>query len=150
MFNSIAEENEFGSIEGYSVSHTDENYKIFLDDNLEDKVFLKNLIDYINLKGFENLSVIKNINVEEEFRGQGIGQDLLSGAIDCADIVLLVSDKYEYQLKGFVLDKFYESSDFKKISETSAGSLMCYPSSVAIDIQKYMIGNLKKNVIKIK
>lgn len=148
MYKKIDEEIDFGSIEGYSVSYNDENYKIFLDENLNDKVYLSKIIDFIKLNKFENIKIIKNLNVEDEYRGQGIGSDLLNSETNSADIVLLISDKYESQIKGFLLDKFYEAAGFHKLTETGSGALMCYPASVAIKIEENLLNNKKhKNKI---
>lgn len=148
MYKEIYKNVNGGDLEGYSVSATDENYINFLNDNINDKKIFNSIVDFIKNKDFDNIIIIKNINVEEDFRGEGIGKSLLEDSIEDAKIVFLISDKYESQLKDFILDKFYENADFDKIYETSAGNLMCYPSEVAVEINEVILKN-KKSKIKL-
>jgi GNAT superfamily N-acetyltransferase len=138
MYEEIYIEEAGGEITGYSVNFKSENYEFFLADCISNKNTLDKIIGFIKKEEFNNITIIKNLNVEEEFRGQGIGKALLENAVSDGNIVLLISDKYESQLKDFLLDKFYEQADFLKITDTSSGSLMCYPSEVASNLLAYI------------
>lgn len=148
MYEEIYLEEEGGEVFGYNVDFKSDNYKNFIASNVVDKDVLNKIIDFINFKEFYNIVIIKNLNVDAEFRGNGIGKTLLENAIEEAEIVFLISDKYESQVKGFILDKFYENQDFLKITETGTGNLMCYPSELAVDLIDYI--NKPKISLKIK
>ena len=132
MYQELYIENEFGAIDGYTVSVNEENYKNYLISETNDKEKSKIIIEAIEKNGNEVL-VIKNLNIEEEFRGQGFGKMLMEDAMSesCADIIVLVADAYESQLPGFVLENFYKKFDFETIIETGAGPLMIYPKELA-------------------
>lgn len=142
------EEEDYATLSGYSVSFKEENYKNFLIENISEKSLVDKIIKFMEDKGFNEIVIIKNLNVEEEFRGQGIGKALLEEALSFADIAILISDKYEIQDEGFILDNFYKNSDFEIITETCSGNLMVYPSDIAIEL-KESIKLKKKNQFKI-
>ncbi len=142
------EEEDYATLSGYSVSFKEENYKNFLIENISEKSLVDKIIKFMEDKGFNEIVIIKNLNVEEEFRGQGIGKALLEEALSFADIAILISDKYEIQDEGFILDNFYKNSDFEIITETGSGNLMVYPSDIAIEL-KESIKLKKKNQFKI-
>lgn len=143
---SIDSENNEGNIEGYIVNCLEENYQNFLRDNLEDQNKLNIIINFIKEKNIENILIVKNLNVEEEYQGQGIGRSLLEESLEDCDIALLISDKYEKQREGFSLDNFYESSDFISLLNTSSGNLMCYPSEFAEDLKEALNPKIKKSI----
>lgn len=63
---------------------------------------------------------IKNINIEEEFRGKGFGNKILNYFMDlCIDNdvknIILIADMDENQIEGFDLVKWYESKGFEVI-----------------------------------
>lgn len=142
------EEEDYATLSGYSVSFKEENYKNFLIENISEKSLVDKIIKFMEDKGFNEIVIIKNLNVEEEFRGQGIGKALLEEALSFADIAILISDKYEIQDEGFILDNFYKNSDFEILTETGSGNLMVYPSDIAIEL-KESIKLKKKNQFKI-
>ncbi len=141
-------EEDYATLSGYSVSSNQENYKNFLINNISNENLANKIIEFITKKDFNDVVIIKNLNVEEEYRGQGIGKNLLEEAIAEAEIAILISDKYETQKKGFVLDKFYINSDFEPVLNTSSGSLMVYPSEIALEI-KDMLNFKNKSQFKI-
>ncbi len=143
---SIDSENNEGNIEGYIVNCLEENYQNFLKDNLEDQNKLQIIINFIKEKNIENILIVKNLNVEEECQGKGIGKSLLEESLEDCDIALLISDKYENQREGFSLDNFYESSDFISLLNTSSGNLMCYPSEFAEDLKEALNPKIKKSI----
>jgi GNAT superfamily N-acetyltransferase len=142
-------EEDYATLSGYSVSSNQENYKNFLIDNISNEMLANKIVEFIKNKDFNDIVIIKNLNVDEEYRGQGIGRNLLEEAISEAEIAILISDKYEIQNKGFVLDKFYINSDFEPVLDTSSGSLMIYPSEIALEI-KDMLNLKKKNKSQFK
>jgi len=144
----LESENSEGCLEGYIVNCLEENYQNFLLNNVENSEQLNTIINFIKENKIEKILVVKNLNVNEEYQGQGIGRSLLDEALEDCDISILISDKYESQREGFNLNKFYEDSDFLTITETSAGSLMCYPSDFAEQLKEKIY--YKPNVIKKK
>jgi GNAT superfamily N-acetyltransferase len=67
------------------------------------------------------IAILKNMFVEEEQRGKGIGNYLLNEFISKATslnakCILLESDTGEEQEKGFDLTKWYENKGFTKIT----------------------------------
>lgn len=153
MFEDIGIDEDEGSIEGYRVSAKDENYKFFLADAIENDQKTQHIISFMEKKGYERITVIKNLNVERESRGQGIGKGLLESAVDGTQVAILISDKHESQIRSFVLNKFYENADFEKVINTSTGYLMCYPSHAANELKEHLKECLKidkKNIKKMK
>lgn len=147
MYRSKYLENDGGNIEGYEISSEDENYKNFLLNEIDTKIADK-ISEFIRNANYNNIAIIKNINVEEDYRGQGLGRELLENFIDGVDIAILISDKYEIQNDGFVLEKFYEGSDFEKVCDGSGGSLMIFPSDIAIEIKEELNKLKKKKILK--
>lgn len=97
-----------------------------------------------------DILIIKNINVEEEFQGQGNGGQILCDLLNnsFADAAILVCDIAESQKEGFVLEKFYEENNFKTILMNNDYPLMIYPIELAeIIIEKL---NVENKVVKPK
>ena len=89
---------------------------------------------YLALKTYaQNILIIKNINVEEDFRGQGNGTQILCDLIgdSYTDAAILVCDIGESQKEGFVLEKFYQENNFKTVLIHNNYPLMVYPESLA-------------------
>jgi len=153
MYEVIESEEDGGSISGYTVSVDEDNYKNFLEENIADHIKRKHIINFIEAKGYQSITVIKNLNVEREYRGQGIGKGLLEDAISGSQFAMLISDKHENQVRNFVLNKFYENAGFEKLVNTSAGYFMTYPSETAIELKEYVKAQEaieKKNIKKRK
>lgn len=95
----------------------------------------------------EEILIIKNINVDEEFQGQGNGSQILCDLINdsYANAAILVCDIGESQKSGFVLEKFYEENNFKTILNDNGYPIMVYPTELAEKIIKKL-----KNVNKLK
>ncbi len=123
-YQSIYEENEGGSLEGYVVNSDAVNIFYFFE-AYTDKAKATQLYKQIK-NSFKTVCIIKNINVDEEFRGKGFGSKLLNNVFELydADAYLLMADTYEEQHEGFDLIKFYEAFGFKKLMDTSFGQLM--------------------------
>lgn len=146
----IDDDNGDGNISGYKVSSKDENYRIFLEENLNDENKINHIVSFIEKKGYTDITIILNLNVEKESRGQGIGKGLLETALENAQVALLISDKHESQIRSFVLNKFYENADFEKITNTSGGYLMCYPSNEGLQLKAHIKECEKNDKKKLK
>lgn len=81
----------------------------------------------------DNILIIKNINVEEEFQGQGNGSSILCDLMNdsYANGAILICDVGESQKEGFILEKFYEENNFKTITRNNDYPLMVYPTELA-------------------
>lgn len=117
----ISKSEDYGSYEG--IVHSD-----------FDKIrnwFFKRKIEFDTYKDFIKtpIAFLNNINVDEDYRGQGLGNELYNSfEEECyendAKCIFLESDNGENQLDGFDLDKWYESLDFEKIGVESGNSIM--------------------------
>ena len=110
---SISQHTEGGSLEGYVVSTDKPNISNYL----QSQGATPELINHI-IKKYKTLGLIRNMYVDDDNRGQGIGNDLVSNAIDDAandgaDAIILVSDTDEDNL--FDLTKWYEGFGFEVI-----------------------------------
>lgn len=126
------EENEDGfngNCEAYVVPTKKENLLNWLQKETSEAEKIYNTIK--NLA--EDILIIKNINVDEEFQGQGNGSQILCELINnsFADAAILVCDIGETQKEGFVLENFYENHDFKTIKINNEYPLMVYPIILA-------------------
>lgn len=81
-------------------------------------------IDEASMKAISALelpvAILKNINVEEEARGQGVGgqlmEEFMSAAADQgAFTVVLIADLGQTQGSGFDLEKWYEDYGFETV-----------------------------------
>jgi len=71
--------------------------------------------------------VISNINVADDYQGQGIGKSILAEAMSSSDsdVCILFCDKEQSQRDGFDLTTFYKMNGFSEV-ENGTG-LMVYP-----------------------
>lgn len=80
------------------------------------------------LKGLElPLAILKNINVDESARGQGIGgqllEDFMSEAAEGgAYTVVLIADLGETQASGFDLEKWYGDYGFETVGRDAGNN----------------------------
>lgn len=104
-----------GNFEGYTTTRNEENQFNFLKNwGLSED----GLHDYTAMLSPDSVTlVIKNINVEESFRGMGFGKQILLDLFDStgADIAVLMVDENETQLEGQDLHRFYSSLGFKTL-----------------------------------
>jgi hypothetical protein len=75
------------------------------------------------------ISILENINININYRGMGKGKELYSeyerwAVMNQCQYSILVSDKGEKQLDGFVLDNWYRSLGYTKIANLSDNSVM--------------------------
>ena len=131
-----------GNCEGYVINTNAENLPNFLS---EYTVNAQNIVNAIkNIK--DEILIIKNINVDEEFQGCGYGGEILSYILNesYCSTAILICDTSESQKEGFILEKFYENNDFKTIYYTNNYPIMVFPTDVAENIKK-ILDNVGKN-----
>ena len=113
----ISQDHEHGSIDAYVVDTSREQLGNFFSSN---GVPAKVANEY--KKKFNKIAIIKNMEVELEKRGKGIGKKLFDQVIDDAyengaEAIFLIADANEDN--KFDLTKWYESYGFEKIAKTS-------------------------------
>jgi len=111
-----------GSIEGYVVNSNQPQ----LTNYLESQGATPNIISAIKNQ-YNRVGIIKNIYVDEDSRGQGIGNKLVSSAIDVAssnsaEAIVLVSDTAEDNVMN--LTKWYEGFGFDQIGTAGGDPVM--------------------------
>ena len=119
---SISQHTEGGSLEGYVVSTDKPNISNYL----QSQGATPGLINSI-MQRYKTLGLIRNMYVDDDYRGQGIGNDLVSNAIDDAagdgaDAIILVSDTDEDN--SFNLTKWYEGFGFEIIGVAGNNPIM--------------------------
>lgn len=110
---SISQHIEGGSLEGYVISTDNPNISNYLQSQGAPPELINRII-----QKYKTLGLIRNMYVDDDHRGRGIGNDLVSNAIDDAasdkaDAIILVSDTDEDN--SFDLTKWYESFGFEVI-----------------------------------
>lgn len=130
-----------GNYEGYCIDTSKENLKNWLEKEIGDDGKVYKAI----AKEVGTVFILKNINVDEEFQGQGYGSQILEDAMDEAqdeyEAIILLCDIGESQKEGFVLEKFYSNHDFKTIGYFNDYPLMVSPEEIAMQIED----NIKNN-----
>jgi len=86
----------------------------------------------------DSFAVVKNISVDEGYRGNGLGSEILGeflDEVDDVDLVLLEVDIAETQCEGFDLRQWYENNDFIIISDlTGVPPIMAFPEERANEL----------------
>lgn len=77
------------------------------------------------------ISFLNNVNIEEDERGKGYGNQLLDWFIDesidaGAKFIILESDSMESQVEGFDLDRWYIDHGFEIITNNGENNIMMY------------------------
>lgn len=113
----ISQYHDHGNVEGYVVDTNREQLKNFFSSNGVPANVIK---EY--LTKFKRVGIIKNMEVEIEKRGKGVGKKLFDDAIDAAyeegaEAIFLIADTSEDN--KFDLTRWYESYGFEKIAKTS-------------------------------
>lgn len=116
-YNEINQEHDHGNLEGYVV----DTNKDQLDNYLSSNGVSKKVIDELKSR-VKRIAIIKNMEVDDDKRGQKIGTELLDNAIDDAyeknaEAIILIADKSEDN--KFDLEKWYQKYGFEKIVTTS-------------------------------
>lgn len=116
-----------GSLDGYVVNTSSEQLENYL------HKFSINSDIILDLKNkYRRIAIIKNMYIDDEYRGIGIGNKLLSNAIDeayenDAEAIILIADIYESN--DFDIKKWYEKFGFEQITDTNQGPLMILDES---------------------
>lgn len=121
----------YGSASGYVVESTREQVGNYLSEYSEHS---EKIADWLK-ENVQFIGILKNLNVEENKRGNGYGNELLERFLgeaeqEMASAVILISDDGELQADGFVLDRWYEGYGFVSVQPTSAGPFMVYPEEI--------------------
>ena len=114
MFIDISTDIDDGGFEAFVVSKGDVNYKNYLEDFGVDEEYLS---AFDNLD-FQNITVLKNLWVDEDSQGQGVGSELLEKAFDGhfevnADLIVVVADNSE---ADFSVSDWYSRNGFEEVS----------------------------------
>ena len=121
----IEHESEKGSISGY-ISDDSTYLTNYLSEFLSNDQ-INEILTALSSKETSQYAIIKNINVDEDARNQGIGTNLMECFLDeCyvaeTEYCFLISDTNESN--EFDLVNWYESFDFKPIAKMGVGILM--------------------------
>lgn len=118
-----------GNCEAYLIPTEKENLYNWLSKEIESPETIYNALKILA----KDILIIKNINVDESFRGQGNGGQILCDVIcdSYADAAILLCDIGESQKEGFILEKFYEENNFKTVLMHNNYPLMIYPEKLA-------------------
>lgn len=116
-----------GSLDGYVTDTSSEQLENYLFSFSMKSGVISNIKDK-----YKRIAFIKNLHVDEKYRGSGIGNKLLSNAIDeaydnGAEAILLIADMEESN--DFDIQRWYEGFGFEKITNTSEGPLMILDES---------------------
>lgn len=119
---SISQHTEGGSLEGYVMSTDKPNINNYLQSQGATRELINNITNR-----YKTLALIRNMYVDDDYRGQGIGNDLVSNAIDDAanngaDAIILVSDTDEDN--PFDLTKWYEGFGFEIVGTAGTNPVM--------------------------
>lgn len=121
-----------GSLSGYVVDTIEVNLANYLEDHTDQAGQIMNLLRERN----EVVALLRNLAVDEDCRGQGIGSVLVSRFLDEAEALgatafLLISDENESQSEGFDLSEWYESFGFERALPSGEGPIMVMPECLA-------------------
>jgi GNAT superfamily N-acetyltransferase len=133
-----------GNYEGYCIDTSKENLKNWLEKEIGDDGKIYQAI----ANEVRTIFVLKNLNIDSEYQGQGYGAQILEDAMDEAqgeyEAIILLCDVGEIQKEGFILEKFYANHDFKTIGYFNDYPLMVSPEEVGEKIaQKMQIKKMK-------
>ena len=139
MLKHIEISEEFGVASGYVVASDKVQISNYLSNHTND---FEIIADWLK-KNTELVGLLKNINVFENRRGQGYGNDLIGQFLDeaisnSANAVILIADAGEEQPEGFVLESWYESQGFIAVNNTSCGSFMVFPEEIGEALKEHM------------
>jgi len=137
------DENGFnGNVEAYSIATSKENLKNWLKKEIHDNGTLYEIIKNLT----DNILIIKNINVNEEFQGKGFGAEILCSVINdsYAGSAILLCDIGENQREGFVLEDFYKNNGFDTVLVKDGYPLMVFPEKLALEIKEQITQINKK------
>lgn len=130
---------EHGSISGYVVDAKKENIRNYLSQHTN----LGKTIAWKLAQRDETVALLRNLNVDPEHRGQGIGSELVSSFIEAceqsgATCFILISDEGEEQVNRLNLNAWYEGFGFASVVATGSGPLMAMPGSLVDDLVEFL------------
>lgn len=126
------DEDVVGSIQGYVVNKSENNWKNYLKSELGNEAAINFLVEKIEASELTEIAIIKNVNVFDEHRGHGYGNDLMNVFFDTAEqahIFILMADKSEGQSDGFSLVTWYEGFDFQEVYSQEDISCMVWDNN---------------------
>jgi GNAT superfamily N-acetyltransferase len=91
----------------------------------------------------DRVALLYEIHVDAAERGHGHGAAMLNEFLReaqqaRADIIILVADAEQPQEAGFVLDEWYRSAGFSRVTNTSSGTLMAFPADQAVLLSNHI------------
>lgn len=118
----IHQSNKGGNLEGYVVDSDKPQLTNYLSSQGADN----NLINQLKQK-YKTIAIIRNVYVDEDQRGQGYGNQLVSDAIDdaagnLADAIICVADMSEDNNINLV--QWYENFGFEVIGKAGSDPVM--------------------------
>lgn len=124
-----------GSLSGYVVDASEPNIGNYLDQHTN----LSEMVTHRLRVYGERIALLRNMSVDEDQRGKGIGSQLVSEFMEEADaagatVYMLICDIHQTQAPGFDLKGWYESFGFIAAMETSEGPLMVMPEHLAEEL----------------
>lgn len=130
-----------GYFEGYIVNPKKENNLIVF---LESEFASYQLISAVK-KINDDILVVKNIFIDEDFRGQGFGSEVFEEIISHSlnNKIILCADTDEVQNDGFDLIKFYQSYGFDIIERSESNPFM-----VSEELKQDILKNKQTRKIK--
>ncbi|WP_005742620.1 GNAT family N-acetyltransferase [Pseudomonas amygdali] len=128
-----------GSISGYVIDAAEPNIKNYL---MQHTNLGKSIAGRLAQRN-EVVALLRNLYVDLEHRGQGIGSELVSSFLQEAEQAgatsyILLSDSGEEQVNDLDLNAWYENFGFCKVLSTGSGPLMVMPDSVADDLTDFL------------
>lgn len=124
-FVSIDQQDEHGSLDGYVVDTSLPQLRNYLTGQGAEEA----VVDRI-ASSYDRVGILRNLWVDEEHRGQGIGGFLMNAAIDAAfahgaEAIILVSDSQEDNAQlGKSLDDWYRGWGFETIGHAGNDPVM--------------------------
>lgn len=128
-----------GNIFGYVVDASEPNIQNYL---MQHTNLGKSIAGRLAQRS-EVVALLRNLHVDLEHRGQGIGSKLVSSFIQEAEhagatCYLLLSDNDEEQINNLDLKVWYEKFGFSGVLSTESGPLMVMPESAADDLTDFL------------
>lgn len=115
-----------GAITGYTNSIEEENWQNYLIEYYSPEEVIK-IKDYLISQNISEIVVLRNVSMDYQDKGKGIGSKLLREFLNQAQgvPVILVCDTLESQQEGFSLISWYESYGFEALNfKCLSGPLM--------------------------
>lgn len=133
-----------GSLFGYVVDASEVNLANYFDDHID---YASQVMDLLRERR-EVVALLRNLAVDEDCRGQGIGSALVSRFLEEAEkagatAFILISDENESQADGFVLAEWYESFGFERALASNEGPIMVIPECLADALRQLQVSSVE-------